>query len=132
MGKLLIAIFCLYSFSASASEKAFDLKLDLSIDGNAVSSPRMTVREGEKGTITQESNGQKRFVEVVAREEKTSAGKQAVHMTFAVGKIEKDGTRSVLSRPQVLSLMNEKAQIAVGEKGKPTFSLTVVANKTTL
>lgn len=133
MGKLLVAVACLFSVSAFASEKAFDLKMDLSIEGKHVSSPRIVVKEGEKGTITQESNGEKSFIEVVAKEEKAPNGKQAIHMTFVVGKIATDGTRTIVSQPQIISIPNEKAQITVGENGKPeVISLSVIANKTTL
>lgn len=133
MGKILMAMVCLFSVSVFASQKAFDLKMDLSIEGKHVSSPRIVVKEGEKGTITQESNGQKSFIEVVAKEDKAPNGKQAIFMTFVVGKIANDGTRTVISQPQIISIPNEKAQISVGEKGNPDLlSLSVIANKTTL
>lgn len=49
-------------------------------------------------------------------------------MTFVVGKIAKDGSRTIVSQPRIISLPNEKAQITVGENGKPeVLSLSVVA-----
>lgn len=133
MGKFLGTLVCLFSVSVFASQRAFDLQMDLSLEGQHVSSPRMIVKEGEKGTITQESNGQKTFIEVVAREDKTPTGKQAIHMTFVVGKISKDGTRTLVSRPRISVVPNEKAQITVGEEGKPeVLSLSVIATKTNL
>lgn len=61
MGKILAAMICLYSLSAFANEKLFDLKMDLSLDGKHVSSTRLVIKEGEKGTVTRESNGEKKF-----------------------------------------------------------------------
>jgi type II secretory pathway component GspD/PulD (secretin) len=131
--KILGIVLLLIGSSAFASTKAFDLKMDLSIEGKHVSSPRIVVKEGEKGTITQESNGKKSFIEVVAKEDKAPNGKLAIHMTFLVGKIASDGTRTIVSQPQIISMPNEKAQITVGENGKPeVLSLSVIANKTTL
>lgn len=133
MGKILLAMICLLSTSVFASEKAFDLKIEMSVDGKHVSSPRIVVKEGEKGTVIQESNGEKNFIEVVAKEGKAPNGVQGIHMAFVVGKIANDGSRTVVSQPQILSIPNEKAQITIGEKGKPeVLSLSVVANTTTL
>jgi hypothetical protein len=70
---------------------------------------------------------------VVAHEDKAPNGKQAIFMKFVVGQIAGDGSKTILSQPQVISIPNEKAQITVGENGKPeAVSLSVIATKTTL
>jgi hypothetical protein len=119
MGKFLVAIICLISNSVFASQEAFDLQMDQSIDGKHISSPRIVVKEGEKETIIQESNGQKSFIEVIVKEDKAPNSKQAIFMTFVVGKIALDGSRTIVSQPQITSIPNEKAQITVGKGGQP-------------
>ncbi len=133
MKQLLLTLICLISVSVFANQKTFDLKIDFSIDGKHVSSPRIVVKEGEKGTITQDVDGYQTFIDVVAKEEQSPSGQSAIRMNFVIGKIALDGTRKIVSQPQIISIPNEEAQITVGQSGKSeTLSLSVIATTTTL
>ncbi|MGZ3746997.1 MAG: hypothetical protein ACXWRE_06510, partial [Pseudobdellovibrionaceae bacterium] len=89
--KLTISLLSLLMSTASlASEKAFELKMELSIKGKHVSSPRVIAKEGETTLITEEDEGKKTFIEVVATEDKIVRGKHSVLLKLVVGSIEQD------------------------------------------
>lgn len=131
MQKFFIGFVCLLVSSlALAQKKSFDLKMELVLNGQATSRPRMIVNEGEKAMITEESNGQKNFIEVVATEVGSSDPQSAILMKFVVGKIAADGSRIVISTPVISALPNEKGQISiVNENEEVDLSLSVVAKK---
>lgn len=131
MGKMLIAMSLLIGSSAFASN-GYDLKMELSMNGKKVSSPRIIVREGETGSITQETSNEKTFIEVVAKEGEIQNHK-GIMMNFVVGYIGQDGKRTIVSKTQILTKENETAQITVGnDDGKETMSLSVVAQRKSL
>jgi len=71
--------------------KAFDIDMNLVMDGKQVSTPRIIVKEGEKGTVVQEVDGQKSVIEVVAKEIRRSDFSKAIKMEFTVSKVNADG-----------------------------------------
>ena len=106
--------------------------MELSLNGAKASSPRIVVEEGKMGTITQETNGQKSYFEVVATESEIQ-GNKGILLKFKVGYIKKDGTRTIVSKPTILTKAGEEASISVGnENGKEELHLKVVANRKTL
>lgn len=131
MGKMLIVLSLLIGPSAFAAN-GYDLKMELLMNGKKVSSSRIIVREGEIGSITQETSTEKTFIEVVAKEGEVQNHK-GIMMNFVVGYIDQDGKRTIVSRPQILTKENETAQITMGEEnGKDTISLSVVAQRKSL
>lgn len=130
MSKASLALFLFMGSSAFAATKGYDLKMDLSMNGKKVSSPRMIVQEGVAGTIEQETSTEKTFIEVVATEG-TVKNNKGILMKFTVGYIEKDGTRTIVSKPQILAKENETAQITVGDNKGKDLSLSVIAQRTT-
>ncbi|MGZ3787505.1 MAG: hypothetical protein ACXVLQ_03230 [Bacteriovorax sp.] len=124
--KILGLAFLLACSSAFAST-SYDLKMDLSLNGKHVSSPRVIAQEGETATIIQKSDGKETFIDVVT----TKADmKNSVMMKFTVGTIGKNGERTILSRPQVIARENETAKISQGETGgQELLSLSVIAKR---
>jgi type II secretory pathway component GspD/PulD (secretin) len=117
---------------ATGNLKAFDLEMNLTIDGQQISAPRIIAKEGEKETYIQETDGQKSIIEVVAKEETAPDGKAAINMAFTISRVSEDGTTTVISQPHILAAPNSEAQIEVGGNGRPqTISMKVVANKVT-
>lgn len=128
----LIALCFLIGSSAFANTNGYDLKMDLAINGKHISSPRVITKAGETASITQESNGQKIFVDVVATEQ-SKDNKQAILMNFAVGTISATGEKNVLFTPEVATLENEKAEIDLGDRQEPEkVSLSVIAVRKSL
>lgn len=120
------------SSSALASQNSFDIQMDLAMAGKYISSPKITVKEGERGTVIQEDNGQKRFVEVIANSAEAANSKKAIHMAFVVGNIAKDGSRTTVSQAQIIAKPGKKAQITVGKNDdSESFSLSVIATEIT-
>jgi type II secretory pathway component GspD/PulD (secretin) len=125
---LVAAVIFSSAISFATGTKGYDLEMKLSIDGKNVASPRLIVKEGQKGTVVQESNGVKSVIEVVAKEVKTEDGSKAIKMAFVVSNMNSDGTSKVISQPQILARPNTEALIEVGQSGNPKLlSLKVVA-----
>lgn len=127
---LALSLFC---GSVFASETGYDLKMDLSINGKLVSTPKLMVKAGETATILQESdsktpNDQKTFIEVVAKEGPKDKN-SGILMNFTVGVISKNGERTIRSTPRILVKENEVGQITIGGKGEEELSLSVVAKR---
>jgi hypothetical protein len=131
--KTITALFSLLiSSSVFASTNGYDLKIELSMHGKHVSSPRVTTKEGEVASVTQEANGEKIFMDVIATEKPTN-NKQAILMKFVIGTISAEGIRTVVATPQVISIANEKAQITLSnEQGKEDLSVSVIASRKAL
>lgn len=129
--KLLGLALLMVGSSAFASTNGYDLKMDLSMNGKHVSSPRIIVKAGEKGTINQKTDTEESFIEVVATEGQVQNNK-GIMMNFTVGYIGKNGERTIVSKPQILAKENEPAQITVGEKDGTELSLSVVAKRKSL
>jgi len=131
--KLLGIALLAMSGSAFASSNAYDLKMDLSLDGKHVSSPRVVVKEGEPATVTQENGSKKQFIEVIATEGSIQNHK-GILMKFTVGTIGENGERTIVAKPQVLAKEGEPAKITQSDtkSGVEHLSLSVVAKKTTL
>ncbi len=118
--------------SIERSIKAFDIDMNLAIDGKQVSTPRIIVKEGEKGIVTQEVGGQISKIEVVAKEIRRSDLSKAIRLDFTVSKVSADGKSTVISKPRIIVANNAEAMITSGETGRPeALSLSVVANKIT-
>lgn len=115
-----------------ATRAGYALKMALSMNGKVVSTPQLIVRNGATGSITEESATQKTFIEVTATEGSVQK-RQGIMMNFVVGRIAKDGTRTVLSRPSILANENEKAEITVADKQSgETMALSVIATRKAL
>ena len=118
--------------AAGPTATGYALKMELSMNGKVVSTPRLVVRSGETGSITEESAARKTFIEVTATEGSVQKRK-GIMMNFVVGLVAKDGTRTVLSRPSILANENEKAEITVANKESgETVALSVIATRKAL
>jgi hypothetical protein len=131
--KNLAVIFCLFaSSSLRAGTSAYELNLDISVRGKHVSSPRLTVKEGEIASITQSANGEKFYLDVIATEV-PGKSKNAILMKFVLGTISVAGDKKVIGTPQIISIENNKAEISSGDSsGNEELSLSVVAKRTVL
>lgn len=126
--KGILASVCLFSISVYAAPATYNLKMDLALNGKAVSSPQVIVTEGEMATVTQEKDGVKSFIDVVATDA-TEKDFKGIMIKFTVGYVGKDGKRTIVSKPQILAKENSPAKIQVGQAGKESVSLTVLAQR---
>lgn len=121
LGLTLIMVGC----SAFAVTNGYELKMDLSMNGKHISSPRIIVKAGEVAMITQKTDSEESFVEVVATEGEVQNHK-GIMMKFIIGTIGKNGERIVVSKPQILAKEKQEVQI---ETGPPQVSLSVIAKR---
>ena len=133
--KIPIALLCLlFGTSAMAATAAYDLKLELSIDGKTVATSRIVTKRGETATITQQDqNGNGYTIEVLADEGVIEKSK-GILMKFKVSRVVVNGTTTLLAAPQILTAKeNEKATVSVGnEKEKGLLGLSVIAQRKNL
>ena len=125
---LLISFFGL-TLKAAPTPQAYDLKMELYINGKLVSSPKLIVKANEKASIEEKSANGEYFIQVIASES-TSLKPQGILMKFIVGAINKDGEKSILSKPQVIANENEPAVITLGDnKTAQEISLKTIAKR---
>jgi hypothetical protein len=118
-------IFLLLGVSASAAPKIYNLKMDLLLNGKFVSSPQMTVREGELASIESETDGEKVFLDVMVTPKKKSLG-----MTFTVSRLNDAGEKEIVSSPYIIARENNKAQISVStHQMEEMINLSVIATR---
>ncbi|MFN7728293.1 MAG: hypothetical protein ACK5P7_03980 [Bdellovibrio sp.] len=129
--KLLGLALIMVGNSVFASTNGYDLKIDLSMNGKQVSTPRLILKAGEVGKINQSTDGEKSFIEVVATEGQVQKHK-GILMNFTVGHISKNGERTIVSKPQILAKENEPASITISEKDGTEISLSVLAKRKSL
>ena len=89
--------------------------------------PAFSVKEGETASIeTQESDGQKIFMDVlVAREKKNTVG-----LTLIVSRENAAGEKQVISSPYILIPENKKTQIKVSTvQMQEKIDLSVIATQ---
>jgi ribosomal protein S4 len=110
------------------AENGYDLKINLSLNGKHVASPRIIVKAGEKATITQRGYSQESFIEVVATENEAK-NVPGILMKFSVGYIQKNGERTIISQPQILTNENSLSTMTVGKIGEEQLSLIVQAER---
>lgn len=126
--KLVAIVLAFIGSTAFASTHGYDLKMDLSLNGKHVSSPRLIVKAGETAYINQKTDTEESFIEVVATEGSIQKH-QGILMNFIVGVIDQNGHRVIKAKPQILAKENEAAQITVGENNGDEISLSVVATR---
>ena len=123
MKLLLSSIVFLFASTGFAAEEAINLDMKLRIDGKLVSQPRVVSLSGKRASIESVSKEGDGFsIEVTP----TLKDKNQIHMKFVVAKLEKD-KRSILSEPQMVSLLGQQAEISEASTDEPpkTMSLTV-------
>ena len=133
MGKIFFVLVLFLGSSVFAATKAYDLKVQVSHEGQAPISARIVVKAGEVARIMSEATtGEKTFIDVVANEGKVQ-GRGGIMMKFTVGTLDKKGVRGKVSKPQIMALENEEASITVdNENGQEQLHMSVVAQRKTL
>ena len=110
--------------------RAFDLDVNMTIDGHPISTSKIIVKEGESETFVRETEGEKNIVSVIAKESTAPDGTKAIKMAFTISKIAADGSTKIISEPQILVRPGLEAMIESGQVGRPKLiSMKVVANK---
>lgn len=118
-----VAVFA--SFQASAVVQSYDIAMKLKSNGKEISSPTVVVTEGETAKLTQRDSDGTTFWEIVARESQNQ-----ILLSFKVGKIDKDGKHTVVSKPTILAMENEPSEMTIGETGgAEILTLSVVAKR---
>lgn len=122
----------LTSSTSFAATQAYEMKVEFSINGQVVSSPKIHTLDGESTTVTQKNEyNVETFVEVTATEGQGGIkDNKAILMKFKIGTIE-NGERKVLAEPQIMTIENKKAEISITnlKEDKAHVSLSVIAER---
>lgn len=120
----------LLSPTAFAQLNTYELKIDVAIDGKKVATPKIILKEGEKGTINSKSESTETNIEVVTTKEKNNH----LLMKFKVALVGENGQRKIIGEPVIITSEKEPANIEVSQSPNQTskLSLTVTAQKITL
>jgi hypothetical protein len=120
MATMLMATTCCF-----ASETAYELSLDLTIDGKHVASPHVVVKDGVKLTINLED----KFIDVLTR---ASPEYKGIDMTFWIGEL-KGGVRKIVVTPHVVAPAGQQAELRVSlddqTSGMKRLTLIVLAQE---
>ncbi|MFZ4403033.1 MAG: hypothetical protein ACOYOK_02930 [Pseudobdellovibrionaceae bacterium] len=130
--KMIVIALAFIGSTALASAKGYDLKIDFSLNGKHISSPRLIVKAGEVASISQTTANQEGFFIDVTANESAVQSHKGILMKFVVGVIEKNGQRTIKAKPQILAKENEPAQITVGENNKDEVALSVLVHRKSL
>lgn len=115
--------------AAENSTRSYELQMELRIDGKKVAEPVLVAIEGTKASILQRTPDSKdgTFIEVVASEETKEDHIGALRMNFVVGTIDRNGKRTVIAQPGIISNEASKAEVSThDDDGDENFSLSVV------
>ena len=124
---LATGLFCINAF---AGTKSFDVKAQVSINGKLISSPHIITKPNELASISQKGDNNKQtLIELIASDYSTKDTKDGIMMKFTVSSID-NGKKTVISKPQIIALPGEPAEILVGETGKAdSVRVSVVATR---
>jgi type II secretory pathway component GspD/PulD (secretin) len=120
-------LFSLFSSLVMAAGNSYQLDMEVTMN-NETFKPQVIVKEGETGSITENSGKEERFVDIVATEH-TMKNKKGVLMKFVVGTIGTNGQRTIVATPQVFTLENNKATITSEGTDKKVMTLVVTPRK---
>lgn len=107
----------------AAEHPILTLDMKVQIEGEPISHPKISTISGDTSSIeTISQSGDGFLIEVTPTLQNTNQ----VQMSFIVTKINKD-TRTILSKPQIITLLDQSAEITQTHTGssKPTLSLSV-------
>lgn len=131
--KALVLGLLLISSQAFATTNGYDLKMDLSLNGKKISSPRLYVKEGEVASIEQKNNTDSSYIEVKATESIVDK-KKRIKMNFTVGIVDKFGQKVITSKSNVIAKENETVKVVLSENedNSKHLSLSIVAKRKSL
>jgi type II secretory pathway component GspD/PulD (secretin) len=126
-----ISLLSLFIASPAFADNAFDIDMNLDLNGKHIFSPQVLTLEGKTTTITKKIPGEDDvFLDVIA-DFKGAQHDDGIYMKFVVGRIDAKGNRKILYSPQIVSLENQTAEISVGSVKTENLTLSVTANTET-
>lgn len=122
MKYLLLLFFFVFISNGFANEKdVLVLDVELNLDGRLVAQPNVISFSGETAKIESVSkDGNGICIEVTPTLQNTNQ----VHMTFVLVKIEQE-KKSIISSPQIISLLGQPAEIKIESQDQSDMSLSL-------
>jgi hypothetical protein len=123
--KNLLGFLSFATFSASAlagTPQQFSVHLKVYTEGKLVSQPRIIVKAGTKGEISEvdKKTGKGQYVEVVAHANPESHDQ--AFLQIAIGRIE-SGKKVLIGTPQLSALLGHESAIEIETDGKQVFKV---------
>lgn len=127
----LVAVF-LVIFAAMpvmAKTQKFDLKVNLTVNGKKIASPKLIVTEGKKGMIAWQNEGEKEshFIEVIAKND-NDFGLDVIFLDLKLGHGE--SKKEIETEPEMLVKNNTPGTITIIDgQSQETMKLEVTAKR---
>jgi type II secretory pathway component GspD/PulD (secretin) len=128
-----ISLLSLFFACSAFADKAFDINMNLVMNGKQIFAPQVFTLEGKTTTLTTKRPGQDDiFMDVTANYDDVP-NTDAINLKFVIGTLDAKGNRKILYSPGIIALENQMAEISVGsvEKKNENLSLSVTANTET-
>lgn len=124
-----IAVLALFSVTAFAKTQKFDLKVNLTVNGKKIASPKLIINEGQRGTISWQNDGEKEahFLEVVAKNDK-DFGPDVIFLDLKLGHGETK--KEIETEPEMLVKNNMPGHLTIIDgQSQETMELEVTAKR---
>lgn len=127
----LVAVFLVVfaAMPAMAKPQKFDLKVNLTVNGKKIASPKLIINEGQKGMIAWQNEGDKEshFLEVIAKNDK-DFGPDVIFLDLKLGHGETK--KEIETEPEMLVKNNAPGFITIIDgQTQETMKLEVTAKR---
>ncbi len=114
-------------FTSLVFAKSYDLKLDLSLAGKSVGSPRLIVKENEKASFITEDGKQKMTIEVIAQDASSKEVPNGIKLDFRINHIELANNKTIEIAPALIVKDNSPASITTNTDTGEEILLSVTS-----
>lgn len=131
--KLTILTLTLFITSAAQASNpgAFDLRMQITRNEKIIASSKITVKDGEMGSLVSESEDSKTYFDITATERNIS-GSKGIFMKLEIAHVRKDGSKTIVTSPSLLAKVGKESVVLLqqdGVKGEDELFLKVIAVK---
>lgn len=124
-----IVVLALFSATALAKTQKFDLKVNLTVNGKKIASPKLIINEGQRGIISWQNEGDKEayFIDVIAKNDK-DFGPDVIFLDLKLGHGE--SKKEIETEPEMLVKNNMPGHLTIIDgQSKEEMQLEVTAKR---
>lgn len=129
MKAILLSTLTFISANSFAATNSYQIRAEVSVDGKVISRPQLVTLANETASISQKNDdGSETTLEVLTTDSSAEI-KDGIKMQFTVS-YNVDGKRKVISKPTIVTIPGETAEITVGKTATTEeLKLKVIATR---